>query len=157
MAVLSSQVERESDVFRRRHERMTELVAELRERTALVARDADDAAHALRDEIVAAARRVGPRGAETADRAINQSGIYFRQRLEIHPEAPRHPGPVVLEEYIGPGRQAVQRFYASLHRHGDVKEMLPEMMTRAALYDTISYYDYEALDASIARTVLPEG
>jgi methylisocitrate lyase len=51
---------------------------------------------------------------------------------------------------------AVQRFYASLYRNGEVKEMLPEMMTRAALYDTISYYDYEALDASIARTVLPE-
>jgi methylisocitrate lyase len=50
----------------------------------------------------------------------------------------------------------VQRFYESLHRNGDVKEMLPEMMTRAELYDTISYYDYEALDASIARTVLPE-
>jgi methylisocitrate lyase len=51
---------------------------------------------------------------------------------------------------------AVQRFYSSLHRNGDVKEMLSEMMTRAALYDTIGYYDYEALDASIARTVLPE-
>jgi methylisocitrate lyase len=51
---------------------------------------------------------------------------------------------------------AVQRFYASLHRNGDAKEMLPQMMTRAALYDTIAYYDYEALDASIARTVLPE-
>jgi methylisocitrate lyase len=51
---------------------------------------------------------------------------------------------------------AVQRFYASLHRNGDAREMLPGMMTRAALYDTIGYYDYEALDASIARTVLPE-
>jgi methylisocitrate lyase len=51
---------------------------------------------------------------------------------------------------------AVERFYASLHRNGDAKEMLPQMMTRAALYDAISYYDYEALDASIARTVLPE-
>ena len=30
------------------------------------------------------------------------------------------------------------------------------MMTRAALYDTIGYYDYEALDATIARTVLPD-
>jgi methylisocitrate lyase len=37
-----------------------------------------------------------------------------------------------------------------------VKEMLPEMMTRATLYDIIGYYDYEALDASIARSVLPE-
>jgi len=52
--------------------------------------------------------------------------------------------------------KAMQRFYASLHRNGDVKEILPEMMTRTALYGTISYYDYEALDASIARTVLPE-
>jgi methylisocitrate lyase len=51
---------------------------------------------------------------------------------------------------------SVQRFYASLHQHGHVKEMLPQMMTRAALYDTIGYYDYEALDTSIAKTVLPQ-
>src|SRR5262245_40531908 len=38
MAVLSSQVERESETFGRRRERMEELVAELRERTAEVAR-----------------------------------------------------------------------------------------------------------------------
>jgi len=38
VAVLSSQVERGSDDFTRRHERMTALVAELRERTAAVAR-----------------------------------------------------------------------------------------------------------------------
>jgi acetyl-CoA carboxylase carboxyltransferase component len=38
MAVLSSQVERESDVFTRRRDHMTALVAELRERTAEVAR-----------------------------------------------------------------------------------------------------------------------
>src|SRR3989442_3687343 len=38
MAVLSSQVERDTDVFARRRERMETLVAELRERTALVSR-----------------------------------------------------------------------------------------------------------------------
>ena len=38
MGVLSSQVERESDVFAQRRERMETLVAELRERTAQVAR-----------------------------------------------------------------------------------------------------------------------
>ena len=38
MSVLTSHVERESEVFGRRHERMEALVAELRERTALVAR-----------------------------------------------------------------------------------------------------------------------
>jgi hypothetical protein len=30
------------------------------------------------------------------------------------------------------------------------------MMTRAELYEVIGYYDYEALDASIARTVLDD-
>ena len=38
MAVLASQVERDSDVFARRKQRLEELVSELRERTALVAR-----------------------------------------------------------------------------------------------------------------------
>ena len=52
--------------------------------------------------------------------------------------------------------RATERLYASLRRNGHVQEMLPDMMTRAALYDTIGYYDYEALDASIARTVLED-
>ncbi|AOL98274.1 Methylisocitrate lyase [Bacillus subtilis] len=30
------------------------------------------------------------------------------------------------------------------------------MQTRKELYDTISYYDYEALDKTIAKTVLPD-
>jgi methylisocitrate lyase len=35
--------------------------------------------------------------------------------------------------------------------------MLEEMMTRAELYQLLGYYDYEALDTTIARTVLPDG
>lgn len=50
--------------------------------------------------------------------------------------------------------RAIERFYADLHRNGEVKNTLPDMMTRAELYEVIGYYDYEALDASIARTVL---
>lgn len=50
--------------------------------------------------------------------------------------------------------RAIQRFYASLKARGDVQEFLPEMMPRAELYDVIRYYDYEALDATIAKTVL---
>jgi methylisocitrate lyase len=50
--------------------------------------------------------------------------------------------------------RATERFYADLHQSGDVQKALPDMMTRAELYDAIGYYDYEALDASIARTVL---
>lgn len=52
--------------------------------------------------------------------------------------------------------RAIERFYADLHRNGEVKNTLPDMMTRAELYEVIGYYDYEALDASIARTVLDE-
>ncbi|HUI97293.1 MAG TPA: isocitrate lyase/phosphoenolpyruvate mutase family protein, partial [Xanthobacteraceae bacterium] len=52
--------------------------------------------------------------------------------------------------------RAVERFYEDLHRNGHVKNTLPAMMTRAELYDAIGYYDYEALDASIARTVLDQ-
>ncbi len=46
MAVLSSQVDRRADEFARRRERMEALVAELRERTALVARGGGEAAMA---------------------------------------------------------------------------------------------------------------
>jgi len=52
--------------------------------------------------------------------------------------------------------RAIERFYADLHKHGHAQNTLPAMMTRAELYDAIGYYDYEALDASIARTVLED-
>ena len=35
--------------------------------------------------------------------------------------------------------------------------MLDEMQTRAELYATIGYHDYEALDQSIVKTIIPEG
>src|SRR5947207_5384554 len=59
MAVLSSQVARESDEFARRHELMEGLVAELRERTAQVARGGGDAAverHRSRGKLTARER-----------------------------------------------------------------------------------------------------
>src|SRR5437660_7973654 len=59
MAVLSSQIERESDVFRRRSERMTALVEELRERTAQVARGGGERAverHRARGKLTARER-----------------------------------------------------------------------------------------------------
>lgn len=52
--------------------------------------------------------------------------------------------------------RSVQEFYGSLVARGDVGDYLPRMMPRTELYDTIQYYDYEKLDASIARTVLDE-
>ena len=50
--------------------------------------------------------------------------------------------------------RATERFFADLHQTGHVQKTLPDMMSRAELYDAIGYYDYEALDSSIARTVL---
>lgn len=50
--------------------------------------------------------------------------------------------------------RAMQQFYGSLAQNGDVEAYLPQMMPRAELYDTIRYYDYEALDDLIARTAL---
>jgi methylisocitrate lyase len=33
---------------------------------------------------------------------------------------------------------------------------LDRMQTRAELYETIGYHDFEALDASVARTIVPD-
>ena len=51
--------------------------------------------------------------------------------------------------------KAIKGFYGSLKQRGDASDYLPQMMTRAELYDTIHYFDYEALDSSIAATKLP--
>jgi methylisocitrate lyase len=52
--------------------------------------------------------------------------------------------------------RATELFFADLRKHGHVHSTLSEMMTRSELYETIGYYDYEALDASIVRTVLED-
>jgi len=52
--------------------------------------------------------------------------------------------------------KAQERLYATLKRDGSAKAMVGEMQTRAELYDTIGLGDYEALDASIVATVVPE-
>jgi methylisocitrate lyase len=51
--------------------------------------------------------------------------------------------------------KAQERLYATIQAHGSTEAMLPEMQTRAELYRTIGYDEFEALDASIVRTVLP--
>jgi methylisocitrate lyase len=47
-----------------------------------------------------------------------------------------------------------QELYSSLKRWGGTKEVLGRMQTRAELYSTIKYHEYEALDSSINRTIL---
>jgi len=51
--------------------------------------------------------------------------------------------------------KAVEAFYGRLMAEGTAEPMLGDMQTRAELYETIGYFEFEALDSSIARSVLP--
>lgn len=51
--------------------------------------------------------------------------------------------------------KAQAKLYAAIAKDGGTHNMIGEMQTRAELYETIGLHDYEALDASIVRTVLP--
>ena len=53
--------------------------------------------------------------------------------------------------------KAQAKLYATLKRDGGAQAMLDQMQTRAELYQLIGYHDYEALDASIVETVVPQG
>jgi methylisocitrate lyase len=52
--------------------------------------------------------------------------------------------------------KAQEKLYATIVKDGSTKAMVPEMQTRAELYATIGLADYEALDASIVATIVPE-
>jgi methylisocitrate lyase len=52
--------------------------------------------------------------------------------------------------------KATAELYARLAETGEARSMLDRMQTRAELYEAIGYHDYEALDATIARSVVPE-
>ena len=53
--------------------------------------------------------------------------------------------------------RAQEKLYSALKRDGGTQNMLDHMQTRSELYQTIGYAEYEALDESIVRTVIPEG
>ncbi|MBN9507913.1 MAG: methylisocitrate lyase [Alphaproteobacteria bacterium] len=53
--------------------------------------------------------------------------------------------------------KAQAELYAAIRRDGGAQNMIERMQTRAELYSTIHYQDYEALDASIVGTVVPQG
>ncbi len=52
--------------------------------------------------------------------------------------------------------KAQAKLYAAIAKDGGTHNMVGEMQTRAELYDTIGLHDYEALDASIVKTIVPE-
>ncbi|MDB6042690.1 MAG: prpB [Gammaproteobacteria bacterium] len=51
--------------------------------------------------------------------------------------------------------KAHEALYAALKRDGGPQSVIGQMQTRQELYQTIGYAEYEALDASIVKTVLP--
>jgi len=53
--------------------------------------------------------------------------------------------------------KAHEELYAGLKKDGSQKAFMDRMQTRAELYETIDYHGFEALDASIVRTIVPTG
>ena len=65
------------------------------------ARRAHDAAHALGNEVVAAAVRVGPGLPEARDRTVDEPRIDLPQRLVVDAEPARHARPIVFDQHVG--------------------------------------------------------
>jgi len=53
--------------------------------------------------------------------------------------------------------KAQEQVFAAIKRDGGTQKVLDRMQTRQELYDTIRYHEYEALDASLVKTVVPQG
>jgi methylisocitrate lyase len=53
--------------------------------------------------------------------------------------------------------KAQEELYAAIRRDGGTHRLIERMQTRAELYETIGYQQYEALDASIVTTIVPKG
>ncbi|WP_259782343.1 methylisocitrate lyase [Aestuariispira ectoiniformans] len=51
--------------------------------------------------------------------------------------------------------KAQEKLYATLTQDGSTEAMLPEMQTRAELYDMIGLNEFEELDASLVKSVVP--
>ena len=52
--------------------------------------------------------------------------------------------------------RGMEELYAAIRRDGGTQNMVDRMQTRAELYATIDYAAYEALDATLVKTVVPE-
>jgi len=51
--------------------------------------------------------------------------------------------------------KGIEELYGSIKANGGTHKMVDRMQTRAELYATIGYHDYEALDASLVKTIIP--
>jgi methylisocitrate lyase len=53
--------------------------------------------------------------------------------------------------------KAHEELFAAIRQDGGTHKMLDRMQTRAELYELIGYLEYEALDSSIVKTIVPQG
>ncbi|MFC7378438.1 methylisocitrate lyase [Brevundimonas sp. GCM10030266] len=53
--------------------------------------------------------------------------------------------------------KAQEELYASIAEHGGTHKYIDRMQTRQELYDTIGLHQFEELDASIIKTIVPQG
>ncbi|WP_458096837.1 methylisocitrate lyase [Roseomonas sp. WA12] len=53
--------------------------------------------------------------------------------------------------------RAMEELYAAINRDGGTQGMVERMQTRTQLYEAIGYHEYEALDQTLVKTVVPEG
>jgi methylisocitrate lyase len=53
--------------------------------------------------------------------------------------------------------KAMEELYATIRETGGTMPMLDRMQTRAQLYEAIGYHAYESLDASLVKTIVPQG
>jgi methylisocitrate lyase len=51
--------------------------------------------------------------------------------------------------------RGMEELYAAIKRDGGTQNMVDRMQTRSELYATIDYHAYEALDATLVKTVVP--
>jgi len=51
--------------------------------------------------------------------------------------------------------RAQEELYAAIRRDGGTHKLVDRMQTRAELYATIGYHEFEALDQSIVKTIIP--
>jgi methylisocitrate lyase len=53
--------------------------------------------------------------------------------------------------------RGMEELYAAIKSDGGTHKMIGRMQTRAQLYETIKYHEYEALDSTLVKTVVPQG
>ena len=51
--------------------------------------------------------------------------------------------------------KASDHLYMTIRDKSSTESLLPQMQTRAELYDLIGYHEFEALDQSIAKSMMP--